>query len=88
MFSPFPGMDPFLEDQAEWSSMHTRLITSISDHLADIVSPDFFVKIEQRVYIISPDSLERQPIVPDVYLVTGRGAGQPTAMAGAITAYQ
>lgn len=86
MLSPFPGMDPFLEDQAEWSSMHTRLITSISDHLADVVSPDFFVKIEQRVYIISPDDLEsRRPIVPDAYLVTGRRAGQPAAMASVIT---
>jgi hypothetical protein len=78
-------MDPFLEDPAEWSGVHARLITSISDHLAAVVSPDFFVRIEQRVYIISPDNLERQPIVPDVYLVSGRRVGQPAAISGMIT---
>jgi hypothetical protein len=32
--SPFPGMDPFLEDSAEWQSVHTRLITAVGDQLA------------------------------------------------------
>lgn len=45
MSSPFPGMDPFLEDPTEWGGVHSRLINSTSDVLADIVSPHFFVKI-------------------------------------------
>ncbi|MFQ5859608.1 MAG: DUF4058 family protein [Anaerolineae bacterium] len=86
MPSPFPGMDPFLEDPIEWGGVHTRLINSISDDLADFISPHFFVKIEERVYIITPDDPDRRPIVPDVYAVTGQRAEQPVAMAGVITA--
>jgi hypothetical protein len=65
--SPFPGLDPFLEDNAEWPGLHARLIVALSDHLAEAVAPDFVVAIEQRVYILAPD--DRQQIVPDVYLV-------------------
>jgi hypothetical protein len=79
-------MDPFLEEPAEWGGVHSRLINSISDHLADIVSPHFIVEIEERVYITTLDDPERRPIVPDVYLTTGQRAGQPMAAIGVITA--
>ncbi len=45
MPSPFPGMDPFLEELRRWVGVHSWLINSISDDLADRVSPDFFVEI-------------------------------------------
>jgi hypothetical protein len=68
--SPFPGMDPFLENPVEWSGVHTRLITFISDHLATAVLPDYHVKIEQRVYIVRPDEGNgRRTIVPDIFVV-------------------
>lgn len=68
--SPFPGMDPFLEERTRWSSVHARLIVAMSDQLAAKVAPAFYVDIEQRVYIVSPDDPhERQQIVPDVYLI-------------------
>lgn len=76
--SPFPGMDPFLEESAEWGGVHTRLINSISDQLADLIAPDFSVKIEQRVYIITPDDAQRRSIVPDIYVLHGR---QPATQA-------
>lgn len=88
MSSPFPGMDPFLEDSAEWGTFHTRLITIIGDQLANIISPHFFVRLEQRVYITDLDALEpaRRSIIPDVYVVTTPRSGQAVAeMAGAIT---
>jgi hypothetical protein len=50
MPSPFPGMDPFLEDSDEWSTFHARLIVALSNQLADAVAPDFFVRMEQRLY--------------------------------------
>jgi hypothetical protein len=79
-------MDPFLEEPSRWGGVHSRLINSISDYLAEVLSPDFFVEIEERVYIIAPDEPTRRPIVPDVYVITGQRAGQPMAMAGTITA--
>ena len=67
--SPFPGMDPFLEDPTEWGGVHLRLINSISDQLAALVQPNFSVKIEQHVYLITPEESRTQQIVPDVYLI-------------------
>jgi hypothetical protein len=78
-------MDPFLEEPAKWSGVHSRLINAISDYLADRVSPHFYVDIEERVYITTPDDAERRPIVPDVYVVRGSSPGQLDAMAGIIT---
>lgn len=53
MPSPFPGMDPFLENQ-EWEDFHARLNTTISDALAPRVAPDYVVRVERRVYVESP----------------------------------
>ena len=33
MPSPFPGMDPYLEEPVLWSTLHQRLITYIADDL-------------------------------------------------------
>jgi hypothetical protein len=68
--SPFPGMDPFLERPAKWSSVHTRLINAISDQLADRLAPNFYVEIEERVTLtLAADPKVRPPIEPDVYVV-------------------
>lgn len=68
--SPFPGMDPFLERPAKWSSVHTRLINAISDQLADALAPHFYVEIEERVTLTLSTMPEiKQQIEPDVYLV-------------------
>lgn len=70
--SPFPGMDPFLERPAKWRSVYTRLLNAISDQLADLVSPRFFVVIEERVILTLADDPEGQlHIEPDVYLARG-----------------
>jgi hypothetical protein len=69
MQSPFPGMDPFLEDPSGWGDVHFSLISVIREQLAEVVSPHFFVGVERRVYIVAPDDGERiQTIIPDVYL--------------------
>lgn len=65
--SPFPGMDPFLEDTAEWGGVHARLINSISDQLISLIPSNFSVKIDQRLYLID-GSDDSQQIVPDVYI--------------------
>lgn len=66
MSSPFPGMDPFLEASGRWRGFHHRLITSISDYLSDLVSPDFYVDIEELVYISDPSDPGRTKIAPDI----------------------
>ena len=85
MKSPFPGMDSFLEEPSGWNSIHAWLITAMSEQLAAAVSPNFFVRIEQRVYITTLDDPQKRPSVPDVYLTTGqRPSSQVAAVAGSI----
>lgn len=50
MPSPFPGMDPFIEQQ-KWTSFHTRFIAELSDVLADKLSPRYEVDPEDRIYL-------------------------------------
>ncbi len=72
MSSPFPGMDPYLEDAIGGPDVHHRLITMMGDHLAAAVSPHFYVRIEERVYIThTDDDPGYSVIVPDV-IVTRR----------------
>jgi hypothetical protein len=68
--SPFPGMNPYLEEPSGWPGVHHRLISAISDPLAEQVAPHFTVAIEERVYITSDDDpTARQQIAPDLFLV-------------------
>jgi hypothetical protein len=86
MLSPFPGMDPFLEDPAGWGDVHFSLIGAIREQLAEAVSPHFFVGVERRVYIVSPDE-ERpsQTVVPDVYLISTPSPEHYGSLAAQIT---
>ena len=56
MPSPFPGMDPFLEDHAGWKDFHTSFIPEIRKYLQPLVTPEFFVRIEEHVYITHPET--------------------------------
>lgn len=77
MPSPFPGMNPYLEQPADWQDFHQRLITYISDALTSQVRPGFFVKIEQFVFIHEPSGEERRKMLgrPDVGLFARRSGG-------------
>ena len=86
MAGPFPGMDPYLEDPAEWPDVHSRLITAIGEALAARVAPDYVVRIEQRVYIVDAGDPGRQLFIPDVHLVRGSGPDRDASARSAISA--
>ncbi len=65
MPSPFPGMDPYLEDPARWPDLHHRLITYISNALQPQVRPRYHARIGERIYILQPP----RALYPDVLLV-------------------
>jgi Protein of unknown function (DUF4058) len=50
MPSPFPGMDPYLEQSAFWSSFHSRLIVAIADYIAPQIMPKYYIEVETRTY--------------------------------------
>jgi hypothetical protein len=90
MTSPFPGMDPWLEDPAGWPDVHLRLIASIGDSLAAAVSPRYVVRIEERVYVTDPEADPGfSSIVPDLNATRKPGKEDLPAIRGspaAITA--
>ena len=47
MPSPFPGMDPFLEDH--WGDVHTSLTTYARDQIRTQLPPDLRVRVEEYV---------------------------------------
>ncbi len=77
MPTPFPGMDPYLEQPGLWPEVHTRLIVAIADALGPMVRPRYRVAVEQRSYLAMVTSGETV-IVPDV-LVADR---EPQAHTG------
>ncbi|MEM9004358.1 MAG: DUF4058 family protein [Cyanobacteria bacterium P01_F01_bin.86] len=50
MPSPFPGMDPYLEQPAFWSSFHFRFIGAIAAAIEVQLSRQYYVEVETRTY--------------------------------------
>ncbi len=68
MASPFPGMDPYLENTAVWGTIHNNLISVIQELLAGPLEPKYYVLGQERVYISDPLDPGRQVIAPDVFV--------------------
>ena len=79
MPSPFPGMDPYLEDPAIWPNVHSTLINVTRDLLLPALRPRYFVGIEERVYVSAEQDPGRQLLVPDVYVKPMSAGGSPPA---------
>ncbi|HZQ11095.1 MAG TPA: DUF4058 family protein [Anaerolineae bacterium] len=86
MHSPFPGMDPYLEDPSGWSDFHTRYLVELSNALSARVSPNFIVRVEERVYLTQPDFGRKEFVIPDVTIAKHpRTAHENAADYGVIT---
>jgi hypothetical protein len=49
--SPFPGMNPFIEQSDLWPDFHTKFLAAINERLVPQVRPRYFVLLEQHVYV-------------------------------------
>jgi hypothetical protein len=84
MPSPFPGMNPYLEQEDIWQDFHDRMIPAIGDALSLQVSPHFIVKIHEHLYIHEPEAGQRFRVGSgDVNLIrpTGGISKQQSGMA-------
>ncbi len=50
MGSPFPGMNPYLENPTAWANFHSRLIVAIANLLGPQIRPKYRVVVEEAVY--------------------------------------
>ena len=51
MPSPFPGMNPYLEQPDVWHDFHESFMPHVRDELAAQVDPRYIVKIDEHVFI-------------------------------------
>ncbi len=63
MKSPFPGMDPYLEQR--WRDVHTRLALYSCDEIQTRLPADLFAHVEERVYVEN-EGLPERSMSPDV----------------------
>jgi len=89
MKSPFPGMDPYIEDRGLWGDFHTKLIGEIERSLAPRLPERYFVQTGERAYVVlaGANGKEERRFYPDV----GIGAAQqrergPEVQAGVVLA--
>mgnify|MGYP002635107777 FL=1 len=63
--SPFPGMDPYLEQF--WGDVHASLIVYIRDHINEQLPSDLQARVEEGLMVDTEDYSRR--IYPDVDVV-------------------
>ena len=80
MKSPFPGMDPYLE--RHWGDVHQAVITYVRDWLQSRLPQDLRARMQERVYIETPD-VRRGEYYPDVRVIE---RPRPAPTAGSATA--
>ena len=76
MASPFPGMDPYLENPAHWSDFHATFIMCCRDTLTTSLPAHYTARIGERVYLVAGPPWSRKLISPDVAIERQLG---PTA---------
>lgn len=75
MPSPFPGMDPWLEDPEYWSGFHTTFMVHVRAAITHVLPAGYFAEVEQYVWLQGEDPEHREPFaVPDSH-VAHRGNG-------------
>jgi hypothetical protein len=74
MPSPFPGMNPYLENPALWREMHKLLIAELARTLNSQLDSRYRVAVEERVYQSDAESLLVG--IPDDVVIRAKTANQ------------
>lgn len=85
MASPFPGMNPFLEQDDVWHDFHETFVPALRDAVAARAGPQYILKIDEHVFIHELGQDERYFVGrPDVFagerLERGVAASSPTSV--------
>ncbi|MBI2877211.1 MAG: DUF4058 family protein [Candidatus Tectomicrobia bacterium] len=66
MPSPFPGMDPYIEQPALWPDFHSDLASEIRARLNQLVQPRYFARLTPYVTYEVVEIAEVRSVRPDV----------------------
>ncbi len=78
MPNPFPGMNPYLEEQSGWQGLHNMLIAQMAQALNAVLPPDYVASTEVRCLI----SRSPHEIAPDVVLRESWPVASPRSAGG------
>ncbi len=73
MSCPFPGMDPYLEDQGRWSDLLGRLITYAYDAISLLLPESYGAQIGEDTRIVTWEAGHDRPMRPDVASLRSSG---------------
>ena len=63
MPSPFPGMNPYLEQPGSWMDFHQAFAIYIRDTLVPLVGTNYYVGVEERLYVSEWNEEDRESFV-------------------------
>src|SRR5947209_5759723 len=87
MRSPFPGMDPFLEDPAYWSDFHYTFINYWREAIADQLPSEYEANLGERLYLVEMMDPETRTLVyPDVAVSDRAPSSSPAPASAAAVA--
>ncbi len=66
MPSPFPGMNPYLEDEEYWREFHGNLAGAIQAQLVPQVRPKYRVRVEPTIVYETVKAGDKHHARPDV----------------------
>jgi hypothetical protein len=71
MASPFPGMDPYLEDAAFWPDFHHQFIDDWREAVADQLPEPYEARLDERIHLVQMSPQIIKLIYPDVSVSHG-----------------
>jgi hypothetical protein len=90
MPSPFPGMNPYIEQDALWQDFHLAFLPEIRERLVAQVRPNYIVMIDEHIYVheLFPDRPRLLVGRADISVAARprSGGAEPRAAAGVLEA--
>lgn len=90
MPSPFPGMDPYLEDPNLWPDFHLTFLVALRAALNDVLPSPFVARADRHVWVDAPETDPRLLGRPDLYVAdplnTPPGSAAVTTLAAPVAA--
>ena len=87
MPSPFPGMNPYLEQEIIWHDFHERFLPALAALLVARIRPKYFVLIDENVYLHDlPPEPARLGGRPDLSVSRGTASVSRSVSAGVLEA--
>jgi hypothetical protein len=84
MDSPFPGMDPYLEDPAFWADFHITFIGCWREAIAEVLPDAYEARLDETIHVVPVAEDVIKLIYPDV--AVSRSRKQPRKRARGVDA--